>query len=149
MVKVRELVHGNLTLNLWWETSYSSGICAADKQREARWARGQYGSNNPPNSKVVKCSCVCVRMVFACILLREYSLKNKHNFFYFFLYALKLEMWVCVFPLCVRRVEAQTMSCSVCVWLTPWSPFLIAGSTGCRHMPIFIGSWIKPLRCHL
>lgn len=41
---------------------------------------------------------------------------------------------------CVGLAEAREMSCSVCVWLTLWSPPLIAGSMGCRHMPIFIGS---------
>lgn len=35
-----------------------------DKQRGARRARGQYGSSNPPYSKVVECVCVC-----ACVCL--------------------------------------------------------------------------------
>lgn len=54
-------------------------------------------------------------------------------------------MCACYFPcvcVCVRvgLAEVREMSCSVCVWLTLWSPPLIAGSMGCRQMPIFIGS---------
>lgn len=154
MVKVRELVHGNLTLNLWWETSYSSGVCADPqtelRRGEARRARGQCGSCNPPYRKVV--AYVCVRVVFVCIFLcpslfdqSRFAHQISFNLLLFksnLIYLRNSAQWlfVCVrfFPLACA--EVREMSCSVCVWLTLRSPPLIAGSMGCRQMPIFIGS---------
>lgn len=65
-------VHGNLTLNLWWETRYSSGVCVCvcaapqteERRGEARRARGQCGSSNPPYSKVVAAVCVYRGFIF-------------------------------------------------------------------------------------
>lgn len=73
MVKVRELVHGNLTLNLWWETSYSSGVCAAP-QTELR--RGEAKRGEPGGSvglatlPIARLWLMCVRVVFVCMCLR-------------------------------------------------------------------------------
>lgn len=82
MVKVRELVQSNLIPNLWWETSYSSGISAAQQTQRARRARGQYGSCNLPYSKVdvvYLCVCVCVGLHICvhihCIFFEFWSTK--------------------------------------------------------------------------
>lgn len=146
-----------------------------DKQREARRARGQYGSSNPPHSKVVECVCARALCLFAigCVwtwvfawfslwstkydacLSTRIRVKWKTTFPSHFLSMAGLRTCRCVyshvcgFHVCVWLAEVREMSCSVCVWLTLWSPPLIAGSMGCRQMPIFIGSWIKPLRYHL
>lgn len=40
MVKVKEPVWGNLTLNLWLETSYSSGIFAAPQTEGGEVGQG-------------------------------------------------------------------------------------------------------------
>lgn len=168
MVKVSELVQSNLIPNLWWETSYSSGISAAQQTQRARRARGQYGSCNLPYSKVdvvYLCVCVCVGVYTYAYTYIAFSLNfGARNmclhilaeirivFSFFVQTCVGTQVCLCVCLCKCRPVEladAREMSCSVCVWLTLWSPPLIAGSMGCRHMPIFIGSWIKPLRYHL
>lgn len=72
-------------------------------------------------------------------------MNERPGFLFTFLYMRDCELagvrvCVCVFRVCVGLAEVREMSCSVCVWLTLWSPPLIAGSMGCRQMPIFIGS---------
>lgn len=107
---------------------------------------------------VCVCACVYVYECGVCLHLSERiqfgkkstspPLKKEHTFcsnknFFIRLEIRNVNLCVCVFftPRAhIGHVEARKMSCSVCVWLTPWSPSLIAGSTGCRHMPIFIGS---------
>lgn len=96
MVKVRELVHGNLTLNLWWETSYSSGVCAAPqtelRRGEASRAEpgGSVGLANLPIARLwLMCACLFASAPVHPGLIQVLLLTKPDVFFNFILFKKK------------------------------------------------------------